>query len=99
VAGHAQEEAVVGGGEVLAVTALQANYVIVFSHVFYRPPRAFRGAFAVLRHRILVVLREEVLVVVAAEAHRLRAVKEVHASPELVRTYCLHVYGKKRISE
>jgi len=90
VARHAQQEELVGSCEVLAVTALQANYVVVFGHVFDHPPRALRGPLAGLRDRLFVLLRQQVLVVVAAETHRLRAVEEVHASTELVRTYCLH---------
>jgi len=90
VARHAEKEVEVGGGEVLSVTAFQANYVVVFGDVFDDPARALGGAVAALRDGLLVLIREQVLVVVAAETHRLGAVEEVHAISELVGTYCLH---------
>jgi len=90
VARHAQQEGLVGGGEVFTVTALEAYYVVVFGHVFDHPPRALGGPVAALRDRLFVLLRQQVLVVVAAETHRLGAVEEVHAIFELVRIYCLH---------
>lgn len=90
VARHAQEEVDVGGCEVLSVTAFQANYVVVFRDVFDEPACALGGAVAALGDGLLVVLRQQVLVVVAAEADRLGAVEEVHAISELVGSYCLH---------
>lgn len=90
-AGHAEEEGVVGGGEVFAVAAFEADDVAVFRDVLDEPAGGLGGAVSVLCDGFFIFLGEEVFVVVAAEAHRLGEVEEVHACSEFVGAHCLHI--------
>lgn len=83
-AGHAEEEGLVGGGEILAVAALEADDGVGSGDELDRPFGVLGGSVPVLGHRLLVLLRQEVLVVVAPETHGLSVVEEVHPASEVV---------------
>lgn len=82
--GHAEQEGLVGGGEVLVVAALEADEVLGVRHKLDGPAGVLGGSVSILGDRLLVFLGHEVLVMVATEAHRLRVVKELHSRAELV---------------
>lgn len=71
--GDAHEEGLLGGEEVFAVAALEADEADVAGDVLDGPASAWgSAAVAVLADAFLVVFGEEVLVVVAAEPDRFR---------------------------
>lgn len=82
--GHAEEEGLVGGGEVLAVAALEAEDGVGVEDELDGPPGAGGGPVAVLGDGLLVLLRHQVLVVAAPEAHRPGVAEELHARQEAV---------------
>lgn len=84
-AGHAEQEGLVGGGEVLAEAALESDHGFGSGYDLHSPLGRFGGSVSVLSDRLFVFFGHKVLVVVAAEAHRLCVVKEVHSDSELVR--------------
>lgn len=80
--GHAEEEWLVRSGEVLSEAGFEAEEVgsaAVVVDEFDGPAGVLGGAVAVLSDGVFVVVGEEVLVVVAAEAHRLGVAEEIHA--------------------
>lgn len=70
-AGHAEQEGTVGGGEVLVVAALEADDGLRVGHQLHGPARVLGGSVSVLGHRILVLLGQQILVVVATQPHLL----------------------------
>lgn len=82
---HAQQEGLVGCGQVLPAGALQAYDGFGTGHELDGPPGVLGGTVSVLVDGLLVFLGQEVLLVVAAEPHRLGVVEEVHPRPVLVR--------------
>lgn len=83
-AGHSEEKGVVGGGEVLAVAALEADDGFGVEDELDGPPGRLGGAVAVLGHGLLVLLRHQVLVVPAPQPHCLGVTEELHPVPVLV---------------
>lgn len=79
---HAKEEGVVGGGEVEAVTALEADDVGFVVDEFDCPAGFSGGAVSALAHGLLVVVGDEVLVEVAAELDGLGGVEELHGDDQ-----------------
>lgn len=77
-AGHPEEEGVVGGGEVLAVAALEADDVVGVGDEFDGPFGGFGGAVAVLGHGLLVFLGRQVLVVGVLQPDGFSLVEELH---------------------
>lgn len=82
--GHAEQEGTVGGGEVLVVAALEADDGLGVGHELHGPARVLGGSVPVLSHLLLVLLGQQVLIMVATQAHRLGVAEEVHAGSELV---------------
>ena len=78
----AEEQRLVGRRQVFSVTALESDDVVELRNELHRPLGVAGGSVAVLRDGLLVLVGQEVFVVVAAEAHRLRAVEELHAGTE-----------------
>lgn len=82
--GHAEQEGTVGGGEVLVVAALEADDGVGVGHELHGPARVLGGSVPVLSHLLLVLLGQQILIMVATQAHRLGIAEEVHAGAELV---------------
>lgn len=98
-AGHAEQEGLVGGGEVLAEAALESDHGFGSGYDLHSPLGRFGGSVSVLSDRLFVFFGHKVLVVVAAEAHRLCVVKEVHSDSELVRIGLREKSNKIEIEE
>lgn len=79
LAGHTKKERLVGGGEIAAVAADEADDSNRASvAVLHRPTGVGGGAIAVLVDVVFVLLGGKVLVVVAAKPHSLGLVEELH---------------------
>ncbi|CAL4927869.1 unnamed protein product [Urochloa decumbens] len=74
---HAEQEGLVGGGEVAAVAAPEADGAAV-RHGLDGPPRVRGRAVAVLRDVHLVLVRVQELVVVALEPHHFGPREQLH---------------------
>lgn len=79
---HAEEKWLIGGREVLVVTALEADYVvvnvIVVGEEFDGPAGVLGGSVAVLADGFFVFFSCQVLVVVTPEADCLGVLEEIH---------------------
>ena len=94
--GHAEQEGMVGGGEVLVVAALEADDGVGVGHELHGPARVLGGSVPVLSHRLLVLVGQQVLIVVATQAHRLGVAEEFHGGAELVGIDLRELQRKKR---
>jgi hypothetical protein len=74
----AQEEGLVGGREVAAVAAAEAEHAGGVRHGLHHPPRVRGRRVPVLDHVHLVLVGVQVLVVVAPQPHRPRALEQLH---------------------
>jgi len=77
-AGDAEEEGLVGGGEVAAVAAAEAEHAGGVRDRLHHPPRVRGRRVPVLDHVRLVLVRVQVLVVVAPQPHRPGALEQLH---------------------
>jgi hypothetical protein len=75
---RAEEERLVGGGEVAAVAAAQAQHAGAVRDRLHLPPRVQGRRVPVLRYAGLVLVRVQVLVVVAPQPHCLGALEQLH---------------------
>lgn len=82
-AGHSEQERVVGGGEILAVAALQPDNGVGIGagegNELDAPSGVLGGSVPILSDGFLVVVGEQVLVVVAPEPDHLGVAEEIHA--------------------
>ena len=62
---HAQEEGLVGGGEVLVEAALEPDDVVGVFHQFYRPPSHLGRAAPILDDGFFVVVGQQIFLVMA----------------------------------
>lgn len=76
---HAEKERVVGGGEVLVVTALETDDVGRVGDELDGPSDGFGGSVFALGYGFFVVFGNEELVVVASESDCFGVVEKIHA--------------------
>ncbi|KAF3457566.1 hypothetical protein FNV43_RR02224 [Rhamnella rubrinervis] len=76
--GHAQKKGLVGGGEILSVTALKADKGVGSWHRLDPPFNVIGGNVITLDDGLLVVHSKEVLFMVALEFHHHAVVEHVH---------------------
>lgn len=77
-AGDAEEEGLVGGGEVAAVAALEAQHQGGPVHDLHRPPGVAGRPVAVLAHALLVLFRDQIFVMVAPKPDHPRPAEQIH---------------------
>ena len=85
-AGHSEQERLIAGSQVLAVAAFETDDRVRASArcKLDGPASSFGRSTTVLVNRLLVVVGDKVLVVVAAEADGLGVAEEIHGGSEVV---------------
>ena len=75
---HAQKKMLIRGGEVFTIAGLEADNGVGSGYGFNSPSGCLGGPISVLGYGLLVILREQVLVMVAAETDCFGFEKEIH---------------------
>jgi hypothetical protein len=75
---HAQKKRLVRGSEVFTIAGLEADNGVGSRYGFDSPSGYLGGSISVLGYGVLIFLREEVLVVVAAETDSFGIEEEIH---------------------
>lgn len=80
--GHAQEEGLVGGGEILVEAAPEADDVVGVFDQLHAPSSHLGGTAPALDDGLLVIVGQQVLVVMATKANSLGVLKQLHRDLE-----------------